>query len=887
MAEQKNTQTAAVAEEKEKHILPNHFIENKGLLGEGAEAPDVVFNSALPIILAKILEEKGDELPRWLRGAMVAGSITPAMLYNIIPDLEDQIKAGEWEDAIMNGLTALAGVTATVDAFLPGFTDYEMLESFGYLNAIFQIVGLYEEYQEAGIERVVENLEEELKQQLIQRKSKSTEAADAHRSEPEVWKIVERDGQEERVRITPENIHDIKADDILEIGPDSLIPVDGEILAIYDQKGQEARQGELNTEITTGQSFNTLISMRDVEESRQRSSTGEATEASHVTPAHVVPQANFTAGNTRLRIKVSKSFEESSYMHGLHQLAKDAEEPKLKTNLQQYTGNYVKFIMAPAVALKMGWEVIQGFRNGGGVSFQEARNAIREGLSLGIKMAPCPVLAVPFAQVSANRYLLEAHNIQLRGEGTMEKFYASDTVVFDMTGTLTEGNPTLSREHVVSFDAEGTPIADEGAGADIQNDVILKAAALERRFGSHAVANAIHQLGLQTSAGNEAEYQRLIDNTSKLQEAEGSKHLNGGVSGIVDGRRVVVGNLAYMDEQSGSFKEAFEKVRPQLEAQANRMAEEGMMTTFSAIEGPDGSMRFSVMAAEDKIRDDAAMTLKTLHDAGKKLVLLTGDKENRANVMAAKLERLAREKLGLAEGEPLFTEVRGSQTPESKKEYIEQEQAKQVTHGNGSRRSIVAMVGDGSNDAPALNAADVSFGIRDRGAQATEAVVNGKITDIGDIGRMYKMQTRLSKTTSLLTKVAIGWMSLLTSTELMPFKIPNPIVSILHELPTALIMYIGAKTAHQATLDAFKDAPGVDVSKLEAPMSWEQARHMASAMFNALRNKVQMGDKAIAAGAGDESKGANVTQQLENPTLRATARVEGAPPQPGAGIAAA
>ncbi|MBK0018270.1 copper-exporting P-type ATPase CopA [Kosakonia cowanii] len=255
---------------------------------------------------------------------------------------------------------------------------------------------------------------------------------------------------------------------------------------------------------------------------------------------------------------------------------------------------------------------------------------------------PCALgLATPMSIISGVGRAAE-FGVLVRDADALQRASTLDTLVFDKTGTLTRGKP-----EVVSITAlEGD-----------ETSALRLAAALEQG-SSHPLAHAI----LEKAA------------TEALPEVKQFRTLRGlGVSGEIDGQRVLLGNQALLAEQQIDTRALDEEIA----AQASR----GTTPVLLAVEGKARAL----FAIRDPLRDDSVQALQRLHRAGYRLVMLTGDNPTTANAIAK---------------EAGIDEVIAGVLPDGKAEAIKQLQ--QQGHQ-------VAMIGDGINDAPALAQADVGI----------------------------------------------------------------------------------------------------------------------------------------------------------------------------------
>ncbi len=254
--------------------------------------------------------------------------------------------------------------------------------------------------------------------------------------------------------------------------------------------------------------------------------------------------------------------------------------------------------------------------------------------------------------------------VLIKNAEALERLEKVDALVVDKTGTLTAGKPTV----VALKPATG-----------VSEETLLKLAASLERGSEHPLAAAI----LRAAA----------DRNLMPAKVDGFESVPGkGVSGTIDGRKVALGNRAMM-QAVGIDVSA-------LEAMANDLRGQGATTIFAAIDGKAAG----VMAVADPIKATAIDAVRALKAAGVRVVMLTGD--NRATA-----EAVAR-KLGIAEIEA---------------EVLPADKGKTVERLRKEGR-VVAMAGDGINDAPALAAADVGIAM---GTGTDVAIESAGITLLG------------------------------------------------------------------------------------------------------------------------------------------------------------
>ena len=236
--------------------------------------------------------------------------------------------------------------------------------------------------------------------------------------------------------------------------------------------------------------------------------------------------------------------------------------------------------------------------------------------------------------------------ILMRNAEALERLEKVDTLVLDKTGTLTEGKPRLF---------ECLP-----AGGHDANTLLALAAALEQSSEhptAAAILNAAKERGL------------ILPQASDFQSITG-----GGVAGQIGGKRVLVGKIAYLESQGIRGLEALEK-------QASELQDRGHTVVAVAVDNNPAGL----LAVADPIKSSTPEALRALRSLGLRIVMVTGDNYRTAEAVARKL--------GLDE----FAAEVG---PEGKRLYLQKLQA---------AGRVVAMAGDGINDAPALAQADVGI----------------------------------------------------------------------------------------------------------------------------------------------------------------------------------
>lgn len=235
--------------------------------------------------------------------------------------------------------------------------------------------------------------------------------------------------------------------------------------------------------------------------------------------------------------------------------------------------------------------------------------------------------------------------VLIKDAAALERLEKVDTIVVDKTGTLTLGRPTLNAV---------VPAGDLAA-----DELLAMVAALERG-SEHPLAAAILD-GAQARG-------------LALPAAEDTEAVTGkGIAGRVQGRRVAFGNARLMADEGVDTAA--------MEAEADRLRDEGATAMFAAIDGAAAGL----IAVSDPPKENAAAAVKALQQAGVEVVMLTGDSRRTAQAVARRLG---------------IDRVEAEVLPDEKQAVVKALQA---------QGPVVAMAGDGVNDAPALAQADVGI----------------------------------------------------------------------------------------------------------------------------------------------------------------------------------
>ena len=295
-------------------------------------------------------------------------------------------------------------------------------------------------------------------------------------------------------------------------------------------------------------------------------------------------------------------------------------------------------------------------------------------ISVLVIACPCALgLATPTALMVGSGIGAE-NGILIRSGEAIQAMRDVRVVVFDKTGTITRGRPGVT-DTVVRPGSHASP-----------RELLRWAASVE--VGSeHPLGRAIARRG---------EEQGLeLGELSDFEAVRGK-----GVKGTVDGQAVVIGSRAFLQEEGVDLAA--------LEQEARRLEEEGKTTMAIALNGELAGM----VAMADTLKTDSVTSIRELRALGLKTVMLTGDNRRTAEAIAEQtgIDEVLAEVLP---GEKL-TEIRRLQDQLARAEGVEEARdgrGREFWGGPARRKALVAMVGDGINDAPALTQADVGIAI--------------------------------------------------------------------------------------------------------------------------------------------------------------------------------
>ena len=338
-----------------------------------------------------------------------------------------------------------------------------------------------------------------------------------------------------------------------------------------------------------------------------------------------------------------------------------------------------------------------------GSRFMAFSDALTYGLLnfVGVLVIACPCalgLATPTAIIVGVGKGAQ-NGILIKNAESLEKLHKINTIVVDKTGTITKGKPEVT--DIILNGKDSSKIA--GTDRDNSKIRVLSLLASLEKNSEHPLALAV----IEKATEEKIEYSKVED----FEIIEGK-----GLKGKIDGIQFYGGNLRLMEELKIDYdKDLIEKL--------SKQGKTPILFT-------DQDELIATIAISDTIKDTSIEAVRALHKLGIKVVMLTGDNSNTAQFIAdqVKIDRI-------------FAEV----LPKEKAEKIKELQ---------SQGFIVAMAGDGVNDAPALAQSDVGIAM---GTGTDVAIESADITLLaGDISKLPKA-VKLSRQTMVVIKQNLFW----------------------------------------------------------------------------------------------------------------------------------
>jgi Cu+-exporting ATPase len=365
------------------------------------------------------------------------------------------------------------------------------------------------------------------------------------------------------------------------------------------------------------------------------------------------------------------------------------------------SGYFVPIVCAVAVCAGIIWYIAGTVNPGlirGGVDPLEF--AVTVFISILVIACPCALgLATPTAIMVGTGKGAE-NGILIKSGEALETAHKINTVIFDKTGTITEGKPKV------------TDVLTTGR---VDADYLLKITASAEKNSEHPLGQAIVK---------EAENKSPVGSNMVLFDAENFTSLTGrGIEAKIDGKTVIAGNKKLMLDFGVDITG--------LETVADKLADEGKTPMYVALDGAIAG----IVAVADTVKESSRAAIETLRKMNIEIVMITGDNKKTADAIARQV--------GIYN---VLSEV----LPQDKSNEIKKLQSEDKSHAGAK----VAMVGDGINDAPALTQADIGVAI---GSGTDVAMESADIvlmrSDLNDVWAMID----LSKKTIRNIKQNLFW----------------------------------------------------------------------------------------------------------------------------------
>ena len=474
-------------------------------------------------------------------------------------------------------------------------------------------------------------------------KGKTTEAVTSliNLSAKEATLII--DGKEKQVPID-----EVKVGDYLLVKPGEKIPVDGIVI-----EGTSS----VNESMISGEAI--PVTKRSGEEVIGATINGEG---------HLIMQA--------------KSVGSETVLSGIIRIVKEAGANKapIQRYADKISGYFVPAVVSISIIVFLIWYFI--------ITPYELPRALEVAIAVLVIACPCALgLATP-TSIMVGTGLGAKHGVLMKGGEYLERFEKVNAILFDKTGTITEGKPVVTDwiEYV-----EGT------------KPLIVTA----EKSSEHPLAKAIVSFGEQ--------------NKIPLENVESFKAVPGfGVEAMIKGKKIVVGTQSLMEKHSIDYLKE-NKVAEDLEKQ-------GKTVMFAGTEG----RLLAIIAVSDTIKKEAKEVIEALKQEGITPYMVTGDNKKTAEAIA--------KQAGIN-----LNHVYSKILPDEKASIVQELQKK---------GHIVAMVGDGLNDAPALTTADIGIAI---GTGTDVAIEASDITLVsGELSQLVKA-FHLSKQTMRNIRQNLFW----------------------------------------------------------------------------------------------------------------------------------
>ncbi|MBY6785531.1 heavy metal translocating P-type ATPase [Clostridium botulinum] len=400
-------------------------------------------------------------------------------------------------------------------------------------------------------------------------------------------------------------IEEVKINDIVLVKPGEKLPVDGEII-----EGSTA----IDESMLTGESL-------PVEKH-----IGDIAVAGSINKHGLIKYKATKVGKDTTLAQIIKLVEEAQ--------GSKAPIARLADKISAY---FVPTVIALAIISSLAWYV-----SGKSLIF-----SLTIFISVLVIACPCALgLATPTAIMVGTGKGAE-NGVLIKSGGALETAHKVQSIIFDKTGTITEGKPKVT-----------DILVSEG----VDEKYLLQVAATAEKGSEHPLGEAIVK---------KAEEENL-----ELFQGKDFRAIPGkGIEVIIEDKKVLLGNLRLMEEYEVEIKDFMDK--------SHKLSKEGKTPMFIAIENKIKG----IIAVADTLKENSKKAIEKLHNMGVEVVMITGDNKNTAEAIG--------KQVGI---DKIFAEV----LPSDKANWVKKLQ---------QEGKIVAMVGDGINDAPALAQADIGIAI--------------------------------------------------------------------------------------------------------------------------------------------------------------------------------
>ena len=472
-------------------------------------------------------------------------------------------------------------------------------------------------------------------------KQKTTKAVEALASLAPERAVVLIDGEEKEIAA-----EEVKAGDTVVVRKGEIIPVDGELLS-----------GGISVD--------------------QSNITGESIPVSKTVGEGVYASTTVTAGYCT--IKATKVGEDTSFSN-IVRLVEEAANSKAPVSrlADKVSGVFVPTVLIIGLLTFIINMLV-------GASFELALNFA---VTVVVIACPCALgLATPVAIMAGTGKGAELGLI-IKNAEILEKTKSINVVVFDKTGTITQGKPSVT-DFITSGDQEQ----------------ILNYVYSVENMSEHPLAHAV------------CEYAK--DKNARIFDVDNYKSLEGrGISGDINGENVAIGNYAFANELSDNANEFISR--------ADEFGQQGKTSLYVII----NKKTVALLSIKDQVKESAVSAVNQLIARDIETIMLTGDNEKTAKAIA--------KEVGIS---TVYAEV----LPQEKQSVVEN------LKKDGK---VIAMVGDGVNDSPALTAADIGIAI---GGGSDVAVNSGDIVLLkNDLAGVYQA-VDLSKFVLKKIKTGLFW----------------------------------------------------------------------------------------------------------------------------------